>query len=296
MSKAPQQSAIEEPVLWIRFVGPELSVRSLPIYELGESFIAVQRMVNKVYAVQQGRKNGRQLTHEERKASALQVVTRSKQSDAYGLASILENQMVVPLITAVLTTISQYVLKRVFDKAPEDKNRINVKGSNNQIVMGSHNQVLVGSFYNDLRKLTERVDNIGGVERIELSESVQGRSQPVVIDHRTREYVRSLAGQRLYGERRETEGRIISLHPNSLVVVIRQGPRRDIKVHLTPQHFNVVRYDAEIDDTVTVVGKPIFFFGQAKDDFDEFEGTSVRIRNTHQRRAALRVRLSNRRK
>ena len=39
----------ERALLTIRFVGPELQTRGMPIYELGTAFVALQRIVNKAY-------------------------------------------------------------------------------------------------------------------------------------------------------------------------------------------------------------------------------------------------------
>jgi hypothetical protein len=58
----------EEPSLWLKFSGEELDVRSIPIYELGDTLIAVQRIIHKTFQFENGRlKKGVQLTQAERK-------------------------------------------------------------------------------------------------------------------------------------------------------------------------------------------------------------------------------------
>jgi len=39
----------QESLLWLRFIGDDLNIKSLPIYELGTVLIAFQQIVNKAY-------------------------------------------------------------------------------------------------------------------------------------------------------------------------------------------------------------------------------------------------------
>ena len=41
--------ANESPSVWLKFFGKQLDVRSVPIYELGDTLIAIQRIVHKTF-------------------------------------------------------------------------------------------------------------------------------------------------------------------------------------------------------------------------------------------------------
>ena len=69
-------------LLEIRFIGPTLESRSLPIYELGMALIAVQRIIHKASLYSDGRlEKGAHLATREREGVALQIVSRKKSSD-----------------------------------------------------------------------------------------------------------------------------------------------------------------------------------------------------------------------
>jgi hypothetical protein len=39
----------DEPALWIKFSGELLDLRSIPIYELGDTLVAIQRIIHKTF-------------------------------------------------------------------------------------------------------------------------------------------------------------------------------------------------------------------------------------------------------
>jgi len=64
----------EEPSLWLKFSGEDLDVRSIPIYELGDTLVAVQRIIHKTFLFENDRlKKHAQLTQEERRRLSLQI-------------------------------------------------------------------------------------------------------------------------------------------------------------------------------------------------------------------------------
>src|SRR5260370_20318423 len=81
-------------VLRIRFVGPALNERGVPIYELGKSLVAIQRMVHKARMLEKRNEARRPfLTFDERSQFALQIADRRRGSDEYGLTPFLTSQI-----------------------------------------------------------------------------------------------------------------------------------------------------------------------------------------------------------
>ena len=72
----------KELLLWLKFSGKLLDVQSIPIYELGDTLIAIQRIIHKTFLHDQERlRKHAQLTQEERKRLSLQIIERKKSSD-----------------------------------------------------------------------------------------------------------------------------------------------------------------------------------------------------------------------
>jgi len=38
-----------DPIIWLRFIGEDLDLKALPIYELGSVLVALQRIIHKAY-------------------------------------------------------------------------------------------------------------------------------------------------------------------------------------------------------------------------------------------------------
>src|SRR6266542_2786603 len=107
----------EDTLLRLRFVGAELESKSVPIYELGQTLISVQRIVNKSYLFKDKRlESGGQLTDDEQLGLSLQIGTREKGSDIYGLIPFLTDPMAVELVKTALAesikAISAYASKK----------------------------------------------------------------------------------------------------------------------------------------------------------------------------------------
>jgi hypothetical protein len=81
---------MDEDLIYIRFEGELLETCSLPIYELGTSLIAIQRIVHKSALFAEGKlERGTHLTTKRRAELALQVSSHRKSSDFWGLRPYL---------------------------------------------------------------------------------------------------------------------------------------------------------------------------------------------------------------
>ena len=111
----------QTPLLWVRFEGEKLDQQSIPIYDLAQVFIAVQRIVNKTYLYNEKRLlKGEKLTQSEQELVSLQLKERQKGSDIYGLSSFLEDPVVtniiIPLVLEGLVALGAYTYRTVVQK------------------------------------------------------------------------------------------------------------------------------------------------------------------------------------
>ncbi len=246
-------------VLWIRFVGKDLELRSVPVYELAETLIALQRVLHKVFLFQNERlEKGALLAREERQRVSLQIVERRKESDAWGLLPFLADPTVLgyvhDLMKAGLVELAKYALKQIF-----------VRDTKTNEVIGS---ALTGAIYAETVTITNHIYNIGSIERIEFSLGAHPRVEPVVFDSETQNYVRSVRNETYLGDPTEVEGVVTKLYPNRSIVEIRLGPKRYVKVITTDDDFQAVRYKTDMGDSIRFVGRPRYRLG--RESFDEF--------------------------
>ena len=135
----------DEPTLWLKFSGELLDVRSVPIYELGDTLIALQRIVYKASIQSNNRLNKyAQLTQDERKRLALQIAGKEKSSDLYALVPFMADaavrQYLISLLKMSLGALGRYALKSVISGANRETSvrARDVEGS-----------VLIGAIYAD---------------------------------------------------------------------------------------------------------------------------------------------------
>jgi hypothetical protein len=111
-----------EPTLLLKFSGEGLDVRGVPVYELGDTLIALQRVIHKAYLFQHGRLGeGLPLRKAERQQLSLQIVDRERSSDLYVLAPFLADPMVQQMVFMAaevgLAALLDYGLHRVLDSS-----------------------------------------------------------------------------------------------------------------------------------------------------------------------------------
>ena len=249
------------PLFSLRFSGEGIDKHLMPIYELGNTIIAIQRIINKTYLFKSERlEKGARLSFNERKETALRISEVKDGSDEYGLMPFLTDPVVVDhaktLVVDGLFAITSYTLYKVFSKQDSSEKR---------------DQSLVASIYNEISSLAERINNIGGVEQINIftSEHVDGPN--IVIDMNTQEYVREIQYESIYGEYQALSGYITRMYPNRFVVDIKIAPNYYSKVDLTQEDFETIRYQ-------TKPGEIIEFFWQTKISYGQYHPESQRVR------------------
>jgi len=260
-----------ESVLWLKFEGRDLDKKTLPIYELGTTFMAIQQIINKAYLFQEKRLGkGSQTTWQDRQSLALQITDHKKSSDVYGLGSFLSNPYVTNiiggLISIALFELGKYALKHISIHGQRDDQSSNSLGTS----------IFTGAIYNQVTVVVDRIDNIGGVDKIIFSQSKGFDSSNVTFDKSVSKYVRSLRNKPVLGEVEHIEGRLLKLDIQKYIAVIQRRPRDYVNVHLTPEDFNTIRYRADTDNIVSFTGNPIYILGKETSKFSEFSAISIK--------------------
>ena len=267
----------EEPSLLLKFSGEGLDVRSIPIYELGDTLVAVQRIIHKTFLFENDRlKKHAQLTQDERQRLSLQISERRRSSDVYALIPFAIDpaiqQYVLTLLKAGLGALAKYALKSVLSDNSTQKSGTTTIHARD--VQGS---VLVGAIYAETVQITNHINNIGGIDSIELIPSSGLNISPVKLTTDTQTYVREIANESYRGEPDEIVGYVTRLYPNRLLAEIKLAPSRYVKVGLNEQSFNFVRYKTEAEQQLRFKGRPIVRLGKDLSTFQEFEAESVEI-------------------
>jgi hypothetical protein len=275
----------EETSLWLKFSGQELDVRSIPIYELGDTLIAIQRILNKAHLYRERRLQKRaQLTEDERRRLSLQIAERKKGSDVYGLIPFAADpqiqQYLITLLKIGITSLGKYALGKVLE--PSRPKGIAAEGS-----PGSF---FAGAIYGETVQITNHIYNIGGIETIELIPGAALEIPAVKLTPATREYVREIANEVLRGEKTEITGYVTKLYPNRSMADIKLAPSRYVKVYLDEEAFEFVRYHTQQEEHLTFQGIPLLRLGKDEGTFQEFE--AERVRRTPAKKAEARKRKS----
>lgn len=250
-------------LLTLKFEGPQLSTRSLPIYELASSLIAIQRIVHKAALFADGKlEKGVHLSTQRREALALQISTHKKSSDLWGLAPYLTDPALGPvfqgLVVAGLTALGAYVGNKIGKKdVPKD-------------------QVLIVNIFPEIRQLADRVGNIGGVDRIELLGPGVTTGNGLVIDVATQEYVRGLEHKLVSGKTMIISGVVTRLLPQSLRLDLEDAPGHYVRVALDDKLFEKVRrLPVLMERQIKFEGTPLYRLGDTNSGVQEFRADRV---------------------
>ena len=257
----------QEPILWTRFIGEELDVKALPIYELGTVLIAFQRIINKAHLFNKGvLSKGVKLGSAERQVCALQIGAHQRSSDEYGFISFVTDPVVVnhikTLVVDSLCALGGYALGKATLKENEKP---------------PPNQYFISSIYNEVTAINSRIKNIGGVDRIEIRGGEGIDVSPVLFTTETQSYVRQLENETYLGEIQSLEGEITKLFPNRLIAEVKIEPNYYTKVFMRGADFDIVRYQTREGDIIKFMGRPIYRLGQKTTKVLEFEAGSIEV-------------------
>lgn len=255
----------------VKFNGESLKERGVPIYDLGVSLIAIQRIVNKAYLVHEGQLSRNRLPHfAERQRVALQIRERRRGSDIYDLSAFLSDPGVQSFISQLTSTVvgglMSYLLLR---RLQQEKGGPPV-----------HYTVAI---FNQISDLSQRVQGIGGIETIEIS-SPSIAAKPLVIDTGAKNFLSSIKGQEIEGPIRGLTGRVTSLDATSLTAKITDG-QSAIEIILTDRHYDAIRKAPNRRPWLELTGKPVYRLGVEKMEFERFRVATLNITKEEEKNA-----------
>jgi hypothetical protein len=251
-------------ILWIKFEGEALRTRSLPIYELGSSLIAIQRIIHKAALFSEGKlEKDFHLPTRRREELALQISNHEKGSDLWGLTPFLTDPALGPIfqqiIAGALIALAAYVGQKI--------------GKKNET---HQNQILIVNIFPDVKRLTDRIGNIGGVERIEFSGQQGKGGQGLIIDSRTQEYVREIEYQLVPGNKIIVSGVVTRLLPQSFQLDISDAPGHYIRVEMDGEQFEKIRrLPTLMEREIKFEGIPMYRLGETAGGIHTFRAHRI---------------------
>ena len=233
----------ENGILSLRFTGEGLSSHGVSIYDLGESLLALQRIVHKAYLAKQGRLyKGSYPKKEEREVLALQLGERRRSSDAFALVPILAD----PQVREAMKGLCEYIISGIVGYYTGDLlDRVRKEKDDNK-------RIFIGSIYTEVANIVNRVDTVGGVQGISLGSPALERETVAAFTSGTKDYLRELQDETYLGSYQEIKGRVYKLYPASKIVGIRRAGGNTVTVFLNDSDFDKVRYIKETN--------PLFLF------------------------------------
>jgi hypothetical protein len=175
-------------ILELSFFGNDLGRKSIPIYDLGETLIALQRIVNKTFLVQNNcwMKNARLSINDPN--LALQIVEHQYGSDIYRFSWFTDvlRQFPSELSTKILLEGIQWVSIYARQNVSEQiKSLINTKLESSEKTING-----IMAIYPELISLTNRIDSLGKI--VEIRIDLKGQWEPITLTRHTKKYVRHL--------------------------------------------------------------------------------------------------------
>lgn len=261
-----KREKFENALYSIRFVGEELKVRGVSIYDLSNSLLALQRIVHKAHlSIEDRLVKGAFPDKEERQRLALQIGERRRESDAFALLPILTDSQVqdymLKLADYVFSGIVGYYVGDVLKRVQKEKD--------------SNKQIFIGSIYTEVATIVNRIDASGGVEGINIGAPSAGRETVAAFDAGTKEYLSAIKGEIVLGDYQELKGRVYKLYPASKIVSIRRGGGRTASVFLNENDFERIRYHRESNPIFIFRGRPRFQFGVETKVVSEFVADEI---------------------
>lgn len=271
--------------LTVRFTGPQLQATGVPITDLGQSLIAIQRMVHISYLVGVGRPFVRaHVRKNERQALALHIAGQEKRSDAYLLDWFVRE--VVPGIPANLISDTIFLLAgaagayvtRMIEKKLKSLRLRDAETDLEKI------DFLAVRVFNEFQDLANQIGSEGGIDSVEIY--FKGHSEPIVIDEKVKNYINSLEGREVPGEPDEyIIGEVDKAHTLTRdCVEIWLEPthfkrRRRVKVCMDQNLFDRLLYELTDPDRVKYgfTGQARYTIGRSLNWSNVFEATDYQL-------------------
>ncbi len=256
----------ENSLFTLRFIGEDFNKRGVNIYDLGNSLLAIQRIVHKAYLSQEGRlQKGAFPKKEERELLSLQVGERKRRSDAFALVPVLTDPAVQEsmkeLAKYVFSGIVGYYTGSVLDRLHKEQNQ--------------DKRIFISSLYTEVANIVNRIDASGSVDAISLGSPALERETIAAFDSDTKEYLSTLKDEYFLGNYQEIKGFVYKLYPSSRIVAIKRAGGNTVSIFLNRDDFDEIRYRRETKPQYIFRGHPKYQFGVETRTVTEFEADEV---------------------
>lgn len=261
-----QREKYENGLFTIRFNGDDFDQRGVNIYDLGNSLLAMQRIVHKAFLSQEGRlQKGAFPRKEERERLSLQLGERRRRSDAFALVPVLSD----PVVQDYMKGVAQYVISgivgyytgNVLDRIHREKDQ--------------NKKIFIGSLYTEVANIVNRIDASGSVDSISLGSPVLERGTVASFNSDTKDYLQSIKDEYFLGDYQEIKGHPYKLYPDSKIVAIKRPGGSTVSIFLNDEDFNEIRYRRESKAEYIFKGRPKYQFGIETRAVTEFEADEI---------------------
>ncbi len=285
--------AVKYPIS-IHFEGENFKTRGVPICELGETLVAIQRLLYRAYLEDKDIKRRTIRSIALRQKLALQIVSREPGSDIYNLGWFQTpgGEMTLTLLTGLLGEIikvggqyvSQFVLR---DKPPDERIKPSkeakaVRGRPADDSAGRTPPRIIDkraiAYFNEFRDLANPVSKVGKIEALKVY--IAGEKKPLVIDSDFLDYIREMDKYFYYDKEQEIEGIAERAHVYSRdKVEIQVGRHKKVTVYVTDDIFGDLLHTFTLRRRPKLLffGCPIRRVGDIGASFSEFEANSYRV-------------------
>lgn len=252
--------AYDDSLIRIRFIGDSLQTRSVPVYELGQALIALQRLIHKAHLSKTQRLTRSNFpSKEERIALAMQLGERRRASDGYALVPVHDDSL------PHLSELTEFALRNVFAYG-------SVRDFDRFQNIEDDRKLYIINIYNQVADLANRIGNIGGIESIEIAGRTPTPIPTVYITQETIQLVKEVKGRLVRGPLMCIEGEVSELNPaTNTVRIYLQDAGRFVAIRLTPHQFHEVRYSQIQNPRIFVTGWPLHKMGVESLKFESFD-------------------------
>jgi hypothetical protein len=140
----------------------------------------------------------------------------------------------------------------------------------------------VVNIFPEVKQLTDRIGNIGGVDRIRLLLPDQTPNKAVTIDAETQEYVRELEYQLVPGKKTRMCGVVTRLLAQSFRLDLEDTPGHYVRVRMSEKLFERVRRLPVLTEReICFEGVPHYKLGEPRAGIHEFEAHIALLARLH---------------
>jgi hypothetical protein len=254
-----EKSKTKKHLLSVKFIGPTLETRSVPISDLGKTLLAFQQIIHKCYLYKEERlRPGAQLKHAEKNKLTLQIDEYSKGCDIFSFVPFLSDPETIGALTPIVMLAFEILGK--------------VAAGAIQGIISSRKRNLASQMYNQLIDITRQINE--NISEIQIIHGKKGYAK-IIIKKDTHKYLRTLASEEYHGDEIKIRGPVIRLDPMEDWVDIRDFNNKRIRVFLENRRdFRAIRH-AKRNAVFEFTGKPLWKIGSDMEEISRFEASSI---------------------